>query len=101
MTQNRPNCCILDSRDRISKRLDCILGVMPAVPSEDFGREALLAEGLINDHDAGRYEVVLEAGSWQMERESRRAMIPFWLRPSLMSCLAQKAKREKKTLAAT
>ena len=37
-------------------------GVLPAVPSEDFGREALLAEGLVNDHDAGRYEVALEAG---------------------------------------
>ncbi|OLP81867.1 Sn1-specific diacylglycerol lipase alpha [Symbiodinium microadriaticum] len=35
--------------------------VLPAVPSEDFGREALLADGLMNDHDAGRYEVALEA----------------------------------------
>ncbi|CAE7353205.1 Dagla [Symbiodinium natans] len=35
--------------------------VLPAVSSEDFGREALLADGLMNDHDAGRYEVALEA----------------------------------------
>ena len=44
--------------------------MLPAVSSEDFGREALLADGLMNDHDAGRYEVALEAMHFSVGRAS-------------------------------
>ncbi|CAJ1443815.1 unnamed protein product, partial [Effrenium voratum] len=43
---------------------------------ENFGREALLGEGLLADHDAGRYEVALETIIDQLtvaETESARA----------------------------
>jgi len=58
----------LSSRDRLVREIvEAVRGarhacyrVQPAVPPEEFGREALLADGCFSDHSVARYEAALE-----------------------------------------